>query len=98
MRIDELRVFSEGEEMPPRLVDVRDVALRRLLKVHLYCTLVTACFAGRRVEMPNFEVTELAKLRRRVEALAKDLRFTIDDRHTLPEMLGEPLGELLGEP
>lgn len=71
--------------------------MNRIEKVHLYCTLVTACWAARRPEMPNFQATALEALRGRVEALARDLGFTIDPRHCLPEMLAEPLRELLGE-
>lgn len=94
-KIDELRLFSEA--LPPYLVDGRDSALRRALKVQLYCTLVTACFAARRAEMPNFQRAELMALRHRAEALAKELGFTIQPEQGLPGMLAEPLRELLGD-
>lgn len=64
----------------------------RPAKLQLYCTLVTACFAVQRREGEDYD-----RLRLRVELLARELGLTIGDRQTLPEMLVEPVRQLLGD-
>lgn len=100
----DLRAESAAPEAHPneRALELLERAQRpglaplvaRALRIQLYCTLVTACFVQ---ALRDSRSEHLPALRQRVQELANELGFTVNDAHTLPEMLAEPLRELLGD-